>query len=225
MLKIGLERWDRFAQEFGFGSPTGIDILEENPGLLPSEEYYDRVYGKGKWTQGYLVSLGIGQGEVGVSPIQMACYAMVLANKGHYHQPHIVAGVRSKPGNATERLQFRTRTLAIKNEVWDVLREGMYRCVNLPGGTGGGARVSGTVVGGKTGTAENPHGEDHAWFVGFAPFDNPRIAICVMVENAGFGGTIAAPIGGLCIEKYLYGDLIRYKIAQPIASTQPVSHH
>ncbi len=221
MLKTGLERWVRFAREFGFGSPTGIDIFEENPGLLPSEEYYDRVYGKGRWTQGYLVSLGIGQGEIGVSPIQMAGYAMVLANRGQYHQPHVAASVKNKSSGPMTRLQFPARTLNIKNEVWDILREGLYRCVNVPGGTGGGARVPGVVVGGKTGTAENPHGEDHAWFIGFAPFDNPRIAICVMVENAGFGGTFAAPIAGLCIEKYLYGALVRYRAPRPVAATQP----
>lgn len=215
MLKTGLERWEHYAQEFGFGSATGIDILEENPGLLPSEEYYDRVYGKGKWTQGFLVSLAIGQGEVGVSPIQMACYAMVLANKGIYYQPHVVAAVRNKSVGTAEHLQFTSRKVNIGNAVWDVIREGMYRCVNVLGGTGGAAKVPGVTVGGKTGTAENPHGKDHAWFVGFAPFDQPQIAICVMVENAGFGGSAAAPIAGLCIEKYLYGDIIRDKIQQP----------
>jgi penicillin-binding protein 2 len=85
----------------------------------------------------------------------------------------------------------------------------MNLCVNSPGGTANLAKVQGVVVAGKTGTAQNPHGKDHAWFVGFAPFDNPKIAICVLVENAGFGGVIAAPIAGMCIEQYLYGKLIR----------------
>lgn len=216
MLKTGLSRWERYGREFGFGSLTGIDIFEENPGLLPSEEYYNRVYGKGKWTQGYLVSLGIGQGEVGVSPLQMACYAMVLANKGKYYQPHVVGGVRNKFNGEVEHRQFPMRGLDIENDVWDIIREGMYRCVNAAGGTGGAARVPGIAVAGKTGTAENPHGDDHAWFVGFAPFDNPKIAICVMIENAGFGGAAAAPLAGLCVEKYLYGELIRYKTQQAL---------
>jgi penicillin-binding protein 2 len=85
----------------------------------------------------------------------------------------------------------------------------MYRCVNVPGGTGGMAKVQGVVVAGKTGTADNPHGKAHSWFIGFAPFDHPKIAICVLVENAGFGGTVAAPIAGMCIEQYIYGRLVR----------------
>jgi penicillin-binding protein 2 len=219
MMKTGLETWFNYARAFGFGSPTGLDIYEENPGLIPSAEYYDRVYGKGKWTQGYLVSLGIGQGEVGVSPIQMAGYAMVLANKGTYYQPHVASAILHKAPNRLETLSFPSRTMKVSDAVWEILREGMYRCVGEPGGTGRAAQVPNIRVAGKTGTAENPHGEDHAWFVGFAPLDNPRIAICVMVENAGFGGAVAAPIAGLCMEKYLYGDIVRYRPrqAEPIA--------
>jgi penicillin-binding protein 2 len=220
MMKTGLDVWERYAREFGFGSITGVDITEENPGLIPSEEYYNRVYGKGRWTQGYLVSLGIGQGEVGVSPIQMAAYAMVLANKGTYYQPHAVAGIRNKMTHQRSELSLGARSLAVTTNVWNVIREGMYRCVNTPGGTGGASRVPDVIVGGKTGTAENPHGQDHAWFIGFAPYDDPIIAICVMVENAGFGGAIAAPMAGLCIEKYIYGEIIRYKRRPPVVVVQ-----
>jgi penicillin-binding protein 2 len=210
MLKTGFERWTKYGQEFGFGSKTGIDILEEDPGLLPSAEYFDRVYGKGRWTQGYLISLSIGQGDVGVSPLQMAAYAMALANKGQYFRPHVIQSIVNRETKHAEEFPASSRTLSISGNVWDIIREGMYRCVNEPGGTGGAARVQGISVSGKTGTAENPHGKDHAWFVGYAPADNPKIAICVLVENAGYGGAFAAPIAGLCIEKYLYGDFIRY---------------
>jgi len=221
MMKTGLDLFAQYAHEFGFGSPTGIDILEENPGLIPSVDYYNRVYGKGKWTAGYLVSLGIGQGEIGVTPVQMACYSMVLGNKGMYYQPHAVAAIRNKLTGTLEHPAFHSRQMKITDGVWNVLREGMYLCVNAPGGTGGAARVPGVVVAGKTGTAENPHGEDHAWFIGYAPLDNPRIAVCVMVENAGYGGAVAAPIAGLCIEQYLYGEIVRYKTRQTvIAATQ-----
>ena len=210
MLKTGFERWTRYGREFGFGSSTGLDILEENPGLLPSDEYFDRVYGKGKWTQGYLVSLGIGQGEVGVSPIQMANYAATLGNRGYYHTPHAVLRIKDKETGDVQIVPTETRKLDISSRVWDLLQEGMYRCVNEPSGTGLAAKVKGISVCGKTGTAQRPHGEkDHAWFVGFAPRENPKIAICVLVENAGFGGAFAAPIAGLCIEQYLYGSLIR----------------
>jgi len=223
MMKTGLDLWERYAREFGFGSLTGIDLAEENPGLIPSQNYYDRVYGKGRWTQGYLVSLGIGQGEVGVSPIQMAAYAMVLANRGQYFQPHVVAATRNKITRQETPINHRMHNLNITPSVWNILREGMYQCVNVEGGTGRAARVPGVAVAGKTGTAENPHGEDHAWFIGFAPYDDPTIAICVMVENAGFGGAIAAPMAGLCIEQYLYGEIIRYKRTAPVAATQNVA--
>lgn len=210
MLKVGFERWTKYGREFGFGSKTGIDILEEDSGLLPSAEYFDRVYGKGKWTQGYLISLSIGQGEVGASPLQMAAYAMVLANKGHYYRPHVVQAIVHRETKQLEEYSSSSRTLSISSTVWDIIREGMYRCVNEPGGTGGAARIQGITVAGKTGTAENPHGKDHAWFVGYAPADNPRIAICVLVENAGYGGAVAAPIAKLCIENYLSGMLSRH---------------
>jgi len=223
MLKTGLERWSRYGKEFGFGSPTGIDILEENPGLLPSEDYFDRVYGKGKWTQGYLVSLGIGQGEIGVSPIQMACYAATIANKGFYHTPHAVLKIKDKLTGDMQIVPTETRKLNISDKVLEILREGMYRCVNEPGGTGQAAKVKGIAVCGKTGTAQNPLNRDHAWFIGFAPMENPKIAICVLVENAGFGGAVAAPIAGLCIEQYLYGGLIRNNPLQVI-STSNIEH-
>jgi len=222
MLKTGLEKWNRFGREFGFGSPTGIDILEETAGLLPSEEYFDRVYGKGRWTQGYLVSLGIGQGEVGVSPLQMACYASTIGNKGNYYTPHVVQKIRDKETGQILDIQPGSRQVMFSEETWDVLRQGMYKCVNEPGGTGAAARVRGIVVAGKTGTAENPPHKDHAWFIGFAPMDHPKIAICVLVENAGFGGAIAAPIAGMCIEKYIYRQLIRGIPNREVASVKSI---
>jgi penicillin-binding protein 2 len=209
MLKTGLDTWSHFGEEFGFGRLSGIDIYEENPGLLPSTAFMDRRYGKNGWTRGFLVSLGIGQGELGVTPLQMALYAATLANGGEYHQPHVVQAVMTKNPHATDTLSFQTRYLNISAQTWAVVREGMRRVVEETGGTGGMARVAGIQSAGKTGTAQNPHGPDHAWYVGFAPFDHPRIAIAVLVENAGFGGTTAAPIAGLCIERYLYGHLVR----------------
>lgn len=222
MLKVGLDPWSDCAKEFGFGQPTKIDILEENAGLIPSTEYYNRVYGKGKWTQGYLVSLGIGQGEVGVTPLQMACYAAMLGNKGHYYQPHIVQTVYNKWTNTIDTVAVERRILNISEQTWQLVREGMRRVVMERGGTGGSAAIPGVVVAGKTGTAENPHGKAHSWFVGFAPFDNPKIAICVLVENVGYGGSVAAPLAGLCMEKYLYGEIIRHKALPPPESEKGV---
>lgn len=211
MLRTGFERWTDMGSEFGFGQPTGIDIMEETSGLLPSVEYFDRVYGKGRWTQGYLVSLAIGQGEVGVSPLQMACYAAALGNRGYYHVPHVVRTIRDKETGQVTEVTTETRRIELSEWIWDVLHDGMYRCVNEPGGTAMLARVRGIDLCGKTGTAQNPHGKDHAWFIGFAPRENPKIAICVLVENAGFGGVVSAPIAGMCVEQYLYGELVREK--------------
>ena len=223
MLKVGLEKWSEYGAEFGFGSPTGIDIFEENPGLLPSEEYYDRTYGKGRWTQGYLISLAIGQGEVGVSPLQMACYASTLANKGEYFTPHVVQKIRDKVSGQMFDVPTESRQVSLADNVWSLIREGMRRAVNVQGGTALTARVPGIEVSGKTGTAQNPHGKDHAWFIGFAPFDHPRIAICVLVENAGLGGVAAAPIAGACIEQYLFGKVTKREpgraAAAPVDST------
>jgi penicillin-binding protein 2 len=206
MLKVGLDKWADVAREFGFGQLTGIDITEENPGLLPTTAYMNRRYGPNGWTKGFLVSLGIGQGELGVTPLQMAGYAMALGNRGEYHQPHTVLGIadRSNP-NRVDTLLYQSRHISLAPSTWSLVREGMRRVVMEAGGTGGLARVRGVETAGKTGTAQNPHGPDHAWFVGFAPFDNPVIAIAVLVENAGFGGSFAAPIAGRCMERYIYG--------------------
>lgn len=209
MLKTGFDLWTRYSREFGFGSPTGIDILEENAGLLPSEEYFNRIYGEGKWTQGYLINLSIGQGELGVSPIQMACYASVIANGGYFYNPHAVVSIKNKQTGELIKLPVEKRKLNVSENVWNIIREGMYKCVNEIGGTGGAARVKGVTVCGKTGTAQTSQRKDHAWFIAFAPKENPKIAICVLVENIGFGGSYAAPIAGFCIEKYLYGKIIR----------------
>lgn len=203
MLKTDFALWTKYGALYGFGEPTGIDIGEETSGLLPSGEYFDRVYGKGKWTRGYLVSLAIGQGEVGASPLQMACYAMALANGGTIYQPHAVRAIYNKRTTKLDSVLQRSTAVSISPRISDLLREAMYLGVNGPGGTGAAARVPGLAIAGKTGTAQNPHGKDHAWFIGFAPFDSPQIAVCVLVENAGFGGSQAAPLAGKLIEKFL----------------------
>lgn len=210
MLKVGLDDWSEMGKKFGFGSQTKVDITEENSGLMPDRNYYDRIHGKGKWTQGYLISLGIGQGEVGVTPLQMANYAAILANKGNYFQPHAVSKIINKRTKQSDPVKVEQREIRLSEESWALVREGMRRVVMEAGGTGRAAKVPGIEVAGKTGTAQNPHGKSHAWFMGFAPFENPKIAICVMVENIGYGGAFAAPIAGLCMEEFLYGEIIRY---------------
>lgn len=211
MLKVDLEPWYEAGKKFHFGDRTGIDLSEENEGLLPNTAYFDRVFGKGRWTRGYLLSLAIGQGEIGVSPLQMARYAAALGTKGTVVQPYLVRATRNRRDNTLTVTEPVHETLDLRPEVLDIIREGMRQVVNEQGGTGRASRVPNVVVAGKTGTAENPHGEDHAWYIGFAPFDDPKIAIAVMLENEGQGGAKAAPIAGLVMERYLHGEIIRYK--------------
>jgi len=220
ILKIGLDKLNEYGNRFGFGKPTGIDIGDETSGLIPSAEYYDRVYGKNKWTQGNLVSLGIGQGEIGVSPLQMALYVAALANNGKLLQPHAVNSIRNKRTNRVDIIDCREIPLCLNDNVIRLIREGMRRVVEEPGGTGSLAHIFGVVSAGKTGTAQNPHGADHAWYIGFAPFDQPKIAIAVMLENAGSGGTKAAPIASMVMEKYLFGEL-RQKASTRVSAITP----
>ncbi len=161
------------------------------------------MYGKGKWTQGQLVNLGVGQGEVGVSPLQMARYTAALANGGTLLQPHAVSRIYNKRTNRYSDVDAKPVNIGVSKKTLDIVREGMRWVVEKPGGTGGMARIPGVPSAGKTGTAENPHGSDHAWYVGFAPYENPTIAIAVLLENAGFGGTQAAPVAGKVMRRYL----------------------
>lgn len=207
--KVGFEKWTEYGRKFGFGRRTGVDLGEESAGLLPSAAYYDRVYGKGGWTQGFLVSLAVGQGEIGVSPLQMAMYAAAFANGGTLHQPHAVNFIRNKFTNKLERVEYQSSPIGLSPEVMALIREGMRRVVEEPGGTALRAKIPGIVSAGKTGTAQNPHGESHAWFVGFAPFENPTIAVAIMLENAGGGGVKAAPIASLVMQKYIRGFIER----------------
>lgn len=211
MLKVGFDKWTEYGRRYGFGQATNTDTGEETTGLLPSTQYYDSRYGKGKWTQGYLISLAIGQGEVGVSPLQMARYAAALANGGTVYRPHAVELVRNKETKKIEAIPRDSTLLGLSPHVMELIREGMQRVVHAPGGTGSLARIPGVISAGKTGTAENPHGRDHAWYIGFAPFDNPKIAVAVLLENSGYGGVKAAPMAGLVMEKYLFRELIRNK--------------
>jgi len=202
MLKIGVERLSKYGKMFGFGRKTNIDIGEESSGILPDKAYYDRVYGKGKWTDGYLVSLGIGQGELITTPLQLAQYTSLIANYGVTKTPHLVKGYVENETNNYIPFEFDEVRANISRETFDIVREGMYKVVN-GNGTATLIRSKDIKIAGKTGTAQNPHGKDHALFIGFAPFENPQIAVAVIVENIGYGSTYAAPIVKRVIEAYL----------------------
>ena len=159
------------------------------------------MYGE-NWPRSIMASLGIGQGEVSVTPLQLAQYAALIANNGTSVQPHIVKGYLDDQTRKIIPYKFPEIKTGIKQEVFDIVKEGMYLVVN-GAGTATHIKMSDINISGKTGTAQNPHGKDHALFVCYAPSENPQIAIAVVIENVGFGGTHAAPIAKKMIEAYL----------------------
>jgi len=188
-LEVGLENWSKYSKLFEFGKPTGIDLPNESAGLVPTARYFDKKYGKRGWTRGLLLNLSVGQGDLLVTPLQMAYFAMIIGNSGVAYQPHLVM----RPDTGDTRVKGH-RLPGISQETYARIQEGMYRVVNGVHGTAKAARIAGVAVCGKTGTAQNPHGNSHAWFIGFAPRRNPEIALCILVENGGSGGAVAAPL-------------------------------
>ncbi len=203
----GFNVWADHIRSFGLGERLNADFTNELRGNVPVAGYYDRFYGENRWRSLQLVSLAIGQGELSVTPIQMANMTAAIANRGSYITPHILKNVENTDANPVSRTKHETTI----DSVWfEPVIEGMYRVVNGPdGGTARLAEVPGLEICGKTGTAENPHGDDHSVFIAFAPREDPQIAISVYVENAGFGSAMAAPIASLIIEKYLTGSVSR----------------
>src|SRR5690606_21857188 len=201
---LGLDNYHKYGTILGFGQKTGIDISDELPGRLPSEDYYNKVYGAGKWTKGYIVSLGIGQGELGVTPIQMVAHTSSIAMNGLYWQPHFVRKIVNSTTGEDETPQFNSRQIDLPLEYFEAVKKGMDLVVNGTG-TATNTKNKDYLLAGKTGTAQNPHGNNHSWFVGFAPFDDPQIAIVVMGEGAGWGASFGAPVGGALIVRYLSG--------------------
>ncbi len=207
-LQDAFDKWRDYLVAFGFGNKLGIDLSNELPGNIPTRSYYDRYYGKDRWKALTVISLAIGQGEIGATPLQMANMAAVIANRGSFYIPHVVKKIGEN--GAPAPLYTQKYITGISAENFEPVIEGMEGAVNGgPGSTARGARLDSIIICGKTGTAQNPHGKDHSIFVAFAPKDNPQIAIAVYVENAGFGSTFAAPIASLMIEKYLTGEIKR----------------
>lgn len=198
---IGLKDWREQVLTFGFGQQLGIDIPGEKKGIVASPELYDRVYGKNRWKYSTIYSLSIGQGELGVTPLQMANFMAIVANRGYYVNPHIIRSV-GENGKPLKEYQERHYT-SVNPKHYEPIIEGMAEVVRA--GTARRANLAkvGIEVCGKTGTAQNPQGPDHAVFVAFAPKENPKIAIAVYVEHGKWGGQSAAPIAGLMIEQYL----------------------
>jgi len=198
--EIGLNLWHKYMTSFGLGKSLETDISGQRPGLIPNSRYYDKIYGHRQWAFSTIRSISIGQGEIKLTPLQMANIAAIIANKGWFITPHFVKSIGNK--GPLPIYTKKNYTMVDANHFTSVI-EGMRRVVNESGGTGSAARLTDIVVCGKTGTVQNSQGEDHSVFIAFAPIENPKIALAVFVENAGAGGTWAAPIAGLIIEKYL----------------------
>ena len=206
-IGIAMDRWKEYVMSFGFGQKLGSDFPSELGGFIPGSAYYNKVYGKGGWKATTVISLSIGQGEIGTTPLHMANLCATIANRGYYYIPHIIKD--SENVTIEEKYKEKHYTMVDTTHFPKVVG-GMYRAVNSGFGSGGTASIAavkGLDICGKTGTAQNPHGHDHSVFICFAPKDNPKIAVAAYVENGGFGATYAAPIASLLTEMYLNKEI------------------
>ena len=197
--RIGYNKWRDFVLQFGFGNSLNIDLPNEKLGFIPSLEFYDKIYGKERWKFSNIYSLSIGQGELLVTPLQMANLGVILANRGYYYTPHLVREV------GTESLDFnQKKNIDIDKSHFETVLDGMQALVSVPGSR---AYIPDLIFCGKTSTVENPQGLDHSGFMGFAPREDPKIAIAVYVENAGWGARAALSTASLIIEKHVNGSV------------------
>lgn len=201
------EMWRQYVTSFGFGAPLGSDFPSELGGTIPTADVYNKRYGKDKWKFTNVISLSIGQGEIGVTPLQIANLSATVANRGYYIIPHIIKDYENV--TIDEKYKEKKYTMVDTLQFHKVI-SGMWKAVNGEPGSGGtaiAASVPGLDICGKTGTAQNPRGADNSVFICFAPKDDPKIAVAAYIENAGFGATWAGPIATLLVEKYLNGEI------------------
>ena len=215
--KDAFDVWNDYVYSFGFGRRLGSDLAGELSGFVPTRATYDRIY-HGRWNSLTVISLSIGQGELGCTPLQMANLAAILANRGYYYTPHIVRHIDGR--DSLDARFYEKHYTKIDPSHFGIVVEGMYDAVHKAGGTGRLAYVPGLDICGKTGTAQNPHGKDHATFLCFAPKDDPKIAVSVYVEHGGFGGSVAAPIASLIVEQYLTDTITRPALMDYIKQTR-----
>jgi penicillin-binding protein 2 len=202
----GYSAWYDHVVSFGFGKRFNTDIPYEVSGNIPTREYYDKLY-RGSWNALTVRSLSIGQGEILVTPIQLANLAVIIANKGWFYPPRLVREVDAEAVflYGQQKKSFTT----IEPKYFDIVRDAMQTVFEGEHGTARYYRMDSIQQAGKTGTVQNPHGEDHSMFIAYAPVDDPKIALSVIVENSGYGSTWAAPIASLLIEQYLTGEVKR----------------
>ncbi|MDE5578873.1 MAG: penicillin-binding protein 2 [Alistipes sp.] len=208
----GFEVWKKYVHSFGFGRKLGSDFLDEGSGYVPDCNFYDRRYRR-SWNSLTLLSLSIGQGELGCTPLQLANLAAIVANRGYYYIPHIVKQIEGR--DSLDKRFYKRHYTMVEPKHFEPIVEGMWRGVNVAG-TSTDACLEGWDVCGKTGTAQNPHGKDHSTFLSFAPRNNPKIAISVYVENGGFGASAALPIASLLEEFYLTDTIQRPELFEYI---------
>ena len=200
--KDQLVKWKDYLVDMGYGYRLGVDLPHESRGFIPNSEYYSKSFRGPNWSANSIISVSIGQGEVLATPLQIANLCATIANRGYFYTPHIVKEI----ADSTIDLKYKEkRGPKIDKSYYESIAEGMRMAVT--GGTCRLANLYDIEVCGKTGTAQNPHGKDHSVFMGFAPYHDPKIAVAVYVENAGFGATYGVPIGSLIIEKYLKGEI------------------
>ena len=210
----GYDTWRNYVTSFGLGNWLNNDLPTGQKGFVPTPNFYDRIYGKNRWKSLTNLSLSIGQDALLTTPIQMANMTAAIANRGYYYTPHIVKGIEND--SIDRRFTKPIRTM-IDSSLFEIVIKGMQEVVEDEElGTSNIAKMENITVCGKTGTAQNPHGEDHSIFIGFAPKDNPKIALAVYVENGGWGSTWAVPIGSLMIEKYLNDTIKRDSLEKKI---------
>ncbi len=209
--QIGFTVWRNHVLSFGIGKKFPVDLPQESKGNVPTVKYYDKYHGAGRWNAITVISLAIGQGEMGATPLQMANYCATIANRGWFYPPHVIKKVE---GGTIDTLYKRKNYTTVNRCYFEPVVEGMRNVIL--NGTGRIAQLDSLTICGKTGTAQNPHGKDHSIFICFAPMNNPKIAIAVYVENAGFGATWAAPIASLMLEKYLRREIKRPEMEKRI---------
>ena len=219
-VEIGLDLWSKTVRDCRFGVPTGVDLPGEFAGLVPSAEYYDSRYGEDGWTKYLILNLAIGQGELLVTPIQMAVLFAALGNDGIIYKPRIVARIISPDGDSLKMGPEMAGRLPINKDNLDILHQGLLGVVADEHGTARSVAIAGVTVAGKTGTAQNPHGDDHSWFVCYAPAEGPEIAVAVIVENAGHGSSVAAPLARKVLERY-FEDVPVLPDSPDTMNTQP----
>ena len=197
------KNWYSHVRSFGIGNYLNNDFISGSPGKLPKYTFYNKLY-KNSWNANTIISMAIGQGELLLTPIQMANLAAIIANKGFYYTPHVIKKIENNEIDSNFTVK---KYCSIERKYFDPIIEGMEKVINGSNGTAKNSRIADISLCGKTGTAQNPHGDDHSIFIGFAPKNNPKIAIAVYVENGGYGSKWAAPIASLISEKYITNSI------------------